>query len=183
MLTAKKRAFINYYKLHRNATEAAKLAGYSLQTATTKSDRLTKDVDISLALAQWEKEEAEKVAKLVPSKDNFVLNTFQKEIACEHWPTKAKLWELGGKALGYLSDDNKTGQNLFQLLCNDLNLNIVLGQSSSTSVQLNDDARSVQLEGQSTSQNAHGACLPTSDVKLNDAPLKNNHIDIDSKST
>lgn len=123
-MTAKKRAFVEYYKIHRNATEAAKMAGYSQQTATTQGHRLVRDVDIKRAIEAWEAEERENVAKLVPSKDNFILNTFRKESQCEHWPTRAKLWELGGKALGYLEEQKTDIGNALNILIGELHLSV-----------------------------------------------------------
>lgn len=123
-MTAKKRAFVEYYKIHRNATEAAKMAGYSLQTATTQGHRLIRDVDIKQAIDGWEAQEREKVAALVPSKDNFVVSIFRNEKECDHWPTRAKYLEMGGKALGYFVDEKSEAGNTLNVLIQELHLSV-----------------------------------------------------------
>lgn len=49
-LTIKQKIFISEYLIHRNATKAATLAGYSPKTARSAGSRLLTNVDISLAI-------------------------------------------------------------------------------------------------------------------------------------
>ena len=120
MLTVKKRLFIEKYKqTYGNATESAKLAGYSPRCAYALGSRLLKDADVSLALKTWEKEEA---LKLVPSKEHYIKGTFQREKDCDHWPTRAKLWELGGRTLNYVQGNQDQSSPSFQIIANELNI-------------------------------------------------------------
>lgn len=51
-ITNRKRAFIEHYLAHWNASEAARLAGYSEKTAGSQGARLLKDVEIQKAITE-----------------------------------------------------------------------------------------------------------------------------------
>ena len=51
-VTNRKRAFVEHYLAHWNASEAARLAGYSEKTAYSQGGRLLKDVEVQAAMAE-----------------------------------------------------------------------------------------------------------------------------------
>lgn len=132
MMTLKKRQFVDNYKLTKNASEAARLAGYSPKSAGNTAYKLLKDGDISRYLAKWEEDERLAVeAKAIeikikcnPTRNSFIERTFLKAETNPHQPTAAKYWEMGGKVMGYLGGENLTQGDTITLniMSNELHL-------------------------------------------------------------
>ena len=118
--------FIEKYKQVRNASEAARLAGYSPKTAGNQAHHLLKDKEVASILGKWEKEEAE---RLVPrTKEEFARQTFERSHKVNHEPTKAKYWEIGGKVQGFLSDDSSRNEApILNIICNEMSIRLTDG--------------------------------------------------------
>ena len=58
-LTPKQRAFVEFYLIDLNATQAAIRAGYSKKTAKQQASRLLTNVDVAAAVAEAKKERSE----------------------------------------------------------------------------------------------------------------------------
>ena len=113
MLTERKRAFIDYYKSTGNATESAKLAGYKGKYVNRSASRLLHDVDISIAVKEFQETRKEKY-----SKENYIDTAWKEYEQIEEKPSKIRALELAGKALGYVgsSNDTKTIQNTTNII-------------------------------------------------------------------
>lgn len=111
MLTARKRAFIDYYKSAEcagNASKAAVMAGFSPRNVNRTASRLLKDVDINRQLKEFEQERKEKY-----SKENYIDTAWKQfEDASTDKPVKPRYLEIAGKALGYLKSDNGVNVNV-----------------------------------------------------------------------
>lgn len=109
MLTARKIAFVDYYKSTGNATEAAKLAGYKGKYVNRSASRLLHDVDISSQLKSFVDERKEKY-----SRDNFIDTAWKEYETLEEEPTKIRALELAGRALGHIgvNSDSRPNQTL-----------------------------------------------------------------------
>ncbi len=101
MLTARKRAFIDYYKSTGVATEAARLSGYKAKHLNRIGSRLLHDVDIK---AQIEEFENERKANL--SREHFVKTAWEEfKQAPLNSPQRPRFLEIAGKALGYMNNE------------------------------------------------------------------------------
>ena len=135
MLTLKKRLFIDNYKLTKNASKSALVAGYSPKNAPSYGAKLLKQPQIAQILLEWEQTESkrleaemiERKTLLNPSKGSYIERTFEKAEKVSHAPTAAKYWELGGKALGFVGNDQNSANSSqinLQIIANELNLNL-----------------------------------------------------------
>lgn len=107
MLTARKQAFINVYKSTKNASESAKLAGYSAKTCVQIGSRLLRDVDVKTALESWEAEEKSKLTK-----ENYVNRAWNEFESLDKTEANApRFMEIAGKALGYIGNSNDSRPN------------------------------------------------------------------------
>jgi phage terminase small subunit len=143
MLTPKKKAFVEYYKLDRNAANAARQAGYSNKYAAVMGHRLIHtDKDVLAIIQEWENTEKARIEHSIhalrPSKDKYIEMTFEKAKATDHAPTAAKYWELGGKAQGYLTEEQKQDQSLVNIICNELKISLSKEQTVNNTLQINE---------------------------------------------
>lgn len=132
MLTAKKRAFIDNYKLTRNASKSALAAGYSPKNAPQYGSELLKDPDVSRILSEWEIAERalieqkiiERKALLKPDKGTYIERTFEKAETVTHAPTASKYWELAGKASGFIGSNDASSDNapVFNIIAKELHI-------------------------------------------------------------
>lgn len=117
-LTAKKLAFIDYYKSKEcagNASKAAILAGYSPINVNRSASRLLHDVDIRSHLDKFKSERKEKY-----SKDNFVDEAWNKFEAVEdESPNKPRFLEIAAKIVGHIGTNNQP-----QVIHQTLNVNV-----------------------------------------------------------
>lgn len=126
MLTAKKKAFIEQYKIDRNGARAARAAGYSPKFAGTNAYHIKQDKDVSAAIKAWEDEEQAKAReeaakrRKFPTKQSYIERTFTNFDEAKdagNWGSAARFWELGGKACDYLEPAQKdTGPIVFNLI-------------------------------------------------------------------
>ncbi len=105
ILTPKQRHFINEYLQCRNATKAAKNAGYSAKTAGPAGCRLLKNVNISEAVEKGLREQLERADI---TSDHILLTL--KRIAFDEYGNggKMKALELLGKSLGIFQQEPKS---------------------------------------------------------------------------
>ena len=98
-LTEKKKLFADHYLVNLNATEAAKLAGYSEKTAYSQGHRLLKDVEVHAYIEERQKERAEKLeldADWVLEKLKTVVDMSMQAKPVEKWDyNEKKLVETG----------------------------------------------------------------------------------------
>lgn len=113
MLTARKRAFVDYYisaECAGNASKAAVLAGYSPRCVNRTASRLLKDVDIVSHIRAFEDARKERY-----SKENYIDTAWKEYESLGEAPSKIRALELVGKALGYLGvgmNDSRPNQLL-----------------------------------------------------------------------
>ena len=96
-LNPKQQVFITNYLIYRNATKAAKIAGYSLKTARSIGARLLTNVDISEAIECGLKEQ---LSKADISADYIIQELRKIAFADSRNLGKLKALELFGKSLG-----------------------------------------------------------------------------------
>lgn len=122
MLTRRKKEFINQYILTKNATESAKLAGYSLKTAYSTGSRLLKNVEVNKAIETYFQQKQD---DLDLSRENYQRKTLENYYQETHPSVKARYWEMFGKSRGYLSEpEQQPGQDLFSMIAKDLHLSL-----------------------------------------------------------
>lgn len=96
-LTLKQRIFIVAYLADKNATKAAKVAGYSAKTARSAGSRLLTNVDISAAIERGMKEQLNRVEV---SADLVLKHLRRIAFAEVYHSNQLKALEIFGKALG-----------------------------------------------------------------------------------
>lgn len=106
-INPRQQIFIANYLIYRNATKAAKIAGYSLKTARSIGARLLTNVDISTAI---EKGLAEQLEKTDINADH-ILEQIKRiafgEVYSRNYSGNLRALELLGKSLGLFQDKNK----------------------------------------------------------------------------
>lgn len=123
MLTLRKRAFIAHYKAVKNASMAAKLAGYSPKSCGDAGHRLLKDPEIAHILKEWERDEIEKPARIVreitqdiyasKAYENYENQTLKPDL-------RHKYFELFGKVRGFLNSEVPGAINIYALIGADI---------------------------------------------------------------
>ena len=130
MLTARKIKFVDEYLATGNASLSARNAGYCPKhpenASFYASTLINKDKEV-IELLETKRKVLQEVIKkereeLYPAKDSYIKRTFEKAESVTHPPTASKYWELGGKALGYLSDDKQNEAPMLQIVIHELNL-------------------------------------------------------------
>jgi Terminase small subunit len=188
MLTAKKKAFVEYYKTSRNGSDSARKAGYSPKSASILAYRLLhNDKDIQAIIQQWEKDEQEQAKanqeKYCPTKDIYVKHTFDRAIEEQHAPTKSKYWELAGKASGYLSEEKAQEAPAFSIVVNQLNITLSRAVNRTQAI---DTKKVIPTDGvgapPSRGSNLSLLPLPKSPTILNSASPSANEVVVDDKS-
>ena len=101
MLTEKQERFAQAYVLHRNATEAAKTAGYSARSAYNQGYRMLKNNEIEERIADLENELVTNIDVIDEIENQY---TFAK--ANGHTNSAIKALELLSRVRGAKSDKN-----------------------------------------------------------------------------
>ena len=101
MLTARQERFAQAYIIHRNATEAAKAAGYSLKSANNQGYRMLKNNEIVERIADLENELVTNIDVIEEIENQY---TFAK--ANGHTNSAIKALELLSRIRGAKSDKN-----------------------------------------------------------------------------
>ena len=99
MLTARQERFAQAYIIHRNATEAAKAAGYSLKSANNQGYRMLKNDEIQERIADLENELVTNIDVIEEIENQY---TFAK--ANGHTNSAIKALELLSRIRGAKSD-------------------------------------------------------------------------------
>ena len=129
MLTLRKKLFIENYKAVKNASEAARLAGYSPKSCGDAGHRLLKDEEIKRTLAVWEQEELDK-PRLIREKisrevyEKTAWERSEELRAVKKFELAFKYFELYGKARGYVQSEDATKNDtpLIHLIAKELKL-------------------------------------------------------------
>lgn len=122
-MTAKKLAFIDYYKSAEcagNASKAAIKAGFSPRNVNRTASRLLKDVDIASQINAFVMDRREKY-----SKDTFIdqaYSDYQKLSLDDSPMARLRALELSAKLLGHLKNEES-------------NVNIIIGSDSLTNMR------------------------------------------------
>lgn len=106
-LTPKQQLFIKNYLIFKNASKAARIAGYSAKTARSAGSRLLTNVDISTAL---EKGLAEQLEKADINADHIIAAIKRiafGDIYNRSYSGNLRALELLGKTLGLFQDKTK----------------------------------------------------------------------------
>lgn len=99
-LTPRQQLFIKNYLIFKNATKAAKLAGYSVKTARSAGSRLLTNVDVFEAIQEGLREQL-RSADLSSDHIRLALqNIAFSDNYSFGYPGKLKALELYGKSLG-----------------------------------------------------------------------------------
>lgn len=111
-LSVKQQKFIASYQLTMDATESAKNAGYSANSAHVEGNRLLKNPKIKAELEQWNAKN-----KLSLDKESFVdkaMVCFEKLAVTES--NKPRFLELAGKACAIIGNDKDSNKITNQTL-------------------------------------------------------------------
>lgn len=115
MLTLRKKRFVEAYKkTNGNASEAARIAGYSPNRVSSAACRLMQDIDISKHIKDWQ---AESLKEL--SRENYTKMAFRdyEALPLTH-ANRPRFFEIMGKAAGFLKEE--TNINAFILNAGDM---------------------------------------------------------------
>jgi len=102
MLTERQTRFIDAYKQSGNASEAARLAGYSINSAHVEGARLLRHAKVKAEIDAW------RVAKKAELSRTDFVSTALKEYDSEENPPAVRIrsLEIVGRALGHLGGDS-----------------------------------------------------------------------------
>lgn len=106
-LTSRQERFINEYLLSGNATDAARIAGYSEKSAKVRACRLTKDNRIASAIAA---KQAENAAKLELKREDVLKGLLEAVKLAEEQANPAALvsaWREIGRVIGCYQPETK----------------------------------------------------------------------------
>ena len=110
-MTLRKRLFVENYKACKNATKAARDAGYSEKSSSDAGHRLLKDKEISKIIADWEKEVLEAPSKIRSriTQEVYELEAWETYLKEDRKDVKFKYFEIFGKSRGFLKMDGDSG--------------------------------------------------------------------------
>jgi len=106
MLTRKKIEFINHYIRTKNATESAKLSGYSVRTAYSQGQRLLRNVEVKGVLDKRFQEIDE---RLNIDEDNIRKHLLDEALHSKRASDRIRAWELLGKSINMFKDQQTQG--------------------------------------------------------------------------
>lgn len=188
MLTLRKKLFIDNYKIHKNASKAAKLAGYSSKSAGETGQRLLRDKDVSGLISQWESEESSRLSNI---RSRITQEVFEAE-AWKNYEAEVKSelrikWlDLFGRVRGFFNSElNNLQVNLLAIISAELNVAPPAASAGQPVINVSPSSASIEKK---VSPGTEAGTLPQGGLEkyinpLPKSPQLLNHVNRESKGS